>query len=64
MRAKAPCLNCSDREVGCHSTCERYKQFKNEHSAETQVRNDFLKGHNEHVSFMREQKTRRERNHR
>lgn len=24
---KAPCLNCKDRVLGCHSTCERYKEF-------------------------------------
>ena len=21
---KAPCLNCEDRQVGCHSNCEAY----------------------------------------
>ena len=24
---KAPCRDCKDREIGCHSTCERYKEF-------------------------------------
>lgn len=23
-----PCYNCTDRVPGCHSTCERYKDFK------------------------------------
>ncbi len=23
-----PCKNCTDRKVGCHGDCERYKQFK------------------------------------
>ena len=25
---KAPCKNCTDRVVGCHSTCEKYKDWK------------------------------------
>lgn len=24
----APCYKCEDRTFGCHSTCERYKIFK------------------------------------
>lgn len=26
--ANAPCLDCKDRFIGCHSKCEKYKQFK------------------------------------
>jgi hypothetical protein len=25
---KAPCMNCPDREIGCHGHCERYKEFR------------------------------------
>jgi hypothetical protein len=24
----APCKNCARREVGCHSTCEDYKEYR------------------------------------
>ena len=24
----APCMNCPDRVVGCHSKCEKYAEFK------------------------------------
>lgn len=24
---KAPCKNCKNRVLGCHSTCEKYKEF-------------------------------------
>lgn len=24
---KAPCKNCPDRHLGCHSDCEKYKEF-------------------------------------
>lgn len=25
-----PCLNCKDRSVGCHSTCDKYINFRKE----------------------------------
>lgn len=28
-----PCYNCSDREVGCHSRCEKYQTAHAEHEA-------------------------------
>ena len=27
---KAPCKDCPDRQVNCHSTCEKYIEFKKE----------------------------------
>ena len=27
---KQPCRNCTDRVVGCHSTCKKYKDWKKE----------------------------------
>lgn len=24
---KVPCKDCKDRELGCHSQCERYKEY-------------------------------------
>ena len=23
-----PCMTCTDRKVGCHSKCEKYKEFQ------------------------------------
>lgn len=31
MGAFKSCLNCTDRTLGCHSTCERYLSEKAEH---------------------------------
>ena len=28
MKNNAPCMNCDKRTMGCHSTCEAYKNFK------------------------------------
>lgn len=25
---KAPCLNCKDRTIYCHSSCNKYKKFR------------------------------------
>jgi hypothetical protein len=31
----SPCKNCTDREVGCHSKCERYAEYKRAIEAES-----------------------------
>lgn len=28
MCMKTPCMNCTRREMSCHSTCEDYKEFR------------------------------------
>jgi len=28
--ASSPCYECPDRVLGCHGTCEKYKDFKDE----------------------------------
>ena len=30
---KAPCYECKDRTVGCHSNCERYKEYADTNEA-------------------------------
>lgn len=36
-----PCKNCQEREVGCHSKCERYLQKREEQDAiNAYIRND------------------------
>lgn len=25
---KCACKNCNDRKLGCHATCEKYKEYK------------------------------------
>jgi hypothetical protein len=29
-RPASPCYQCPDREVGCHSVCEKYKTYEKE----------------------------------
>jgi len=35
---KSPCLNCPDRHPGCHSTCDKYQQFKQKKEEERKNR--------------------------
>lgn len=28
MMIQAPCKDCEERQVGCHSTCEKYAEYK------------------------------------
>ena len=30
---KNPCLNCEERKLKCHATCEKYKEFTDEGDA-------------------------------
>ena len=30
MSLSAPCKDCCERGIGCHSTCDKYKQFEDE----------------------------------
>lgn len=42
MSVIVPCKNCLTRELGCHSTCERYHQYKNLKAQENQSREQYL----------------------
>ena len=63
-KAKSPCLNCIDREIGCHSRCDRYKQFRNEIDDEKQVVRDCKAQHNAHMAFLKQQRERHRKQHR
>ncbi|WP_130806496.1 hypothetical protein [Senegalia massiliensis] len=34
------CYNCTKREIGCHSTCEEYKEWKAKKKASTSYKRD------------------------
>lgn len=35
VKSLAPCMDCSDRHIGCHGICDRYKAYKNNIGAKT-----------------------------
>lgn len=40
---RSPCLECKDREPGCHGSCERYIEWKKTAEAYGQARRDHHK---------------------
>ena len=28
LNIKSPCYNCEARDIGCHSRCDRYREYK------------------------------------
>ncbi len=43
--AKAPCKDCPDRVVGCHSTCTKYQEFRKQQDAENEAQRQDLYKH-------------------
>lgn len=64
MKDKSPCMNCTQREIGCHGRCELYIAF----SEEQKKRNEDIRKkksvHNAITEMHKEQKARYYRNHR
>lgn len=40
--AKAPCKDCPDRVVGCHSICTKYTEYRKQQDAENEARRKSL----------------------
>ena len=38
MRVVAPCQNCTDRYVGCHSQCSRFLEYQELHKEDKKLR--------------------------
>ena len=47
--ASAPCLNCHERRVGCHSTCAKYTALCEENKA----KKEYLKDGKDVCSFLK-----------
>lgn len=65
---QSPCLNCKDRFVGCHSTCEKYIAFTKENNkkkeeirAEKTVKNMLYHYNKDKVSGIQSSKFRKEK---
>lgn len=39
---KNPCLNCEERVLRCHATCEKYKEFTDEGDAIKKSRLEYI----------------------
>lgn len=47
MTTDSPCRNCTERSYNCHSSCERYRQYKDK-LEETRAK---INAHNAEVAF-------------
>ena len=50
----SPCKDCTDRTIGCHSSCETYKGFKEKSEAQRQERyerNDKEQAFSDHMQL-------------
>ena len=60
---KAPCKDCADRDLGCHSTCKPYKEYKKEHERGTEAMKRERDAVNNYVSFQIERREHARRSH-
>lgn len=47
----SPCKDCVDREIGCHSTCEKYINFQREREAYNKKVREARKKESDILSF-------------
>ena len=45
----SPCLDCTDRVLGCHSSCERYREFGQELERVAKQREKYIKLYHKHI---------------
>ena len=52
MAKVGPCKGCKDREIGCHSGCEKYKTWLDDFHAENEAK--FKRRHPIYVQYFKE----------
>ena len=60
---QSPCYGCEGRTVGCHSTCDKYKDFRNETAKDFQKRKETYQAEVAAETFCIEQKMKSLRRH-
>ena len=63
-RIKSPCFNCVDRQLGCHSACDRYNSYLVDKNEFKEKIINAKKVNNEHNAFIKQQHERYRKNHR
>jgi hypothetical protein len=51
MMTNYPCKGCTDRVVGCHSTCQKYQDAKAEYESEKAAILKSKKAENDYADF-------------
>lgn len=52
------CKDCTDRQIGCHSTCEKYIQSKEEHEEKRAFLREQKQKQTSYISYVAEVKQR------
>ena len=60
---KAPCKDCADRDLGCHSTCGPYKEYKEMYQRGVEAMKRERDAVNNYVSFQIERREHARRTH-
>ena len=60
---KAPCKNCAERDLGCHSTCGPYIQYKEIYQRGVEAMKRERDAVNNYVSFQIERREHARRTH-
>ena len=60
---KAPCKDCADRDLGCHSTCEPYKDYKKRYERGIEAIKRERAATNNYISFQIERQEHARRAH-
>ena len=60
----APCINCCDREVGCHSKCEKYKKFRSDLDEKNRINKERKDKQSATMEYIIESKRRMAKSHR
>lgn len=64
MRVQPPCSQCTERELGCHSTCMSYKKYTEEKDNYKSQILEIKKKNNLHRDFVISQLEKNRRAHR
>ena len=59
---QAPCLDCPDRKVGCHSECPKYAEFKREVDESRAMVNKALMAEGKIARYVKENVARTKKN--
>lgn len=60
----APCINCCDREVGCHSKCDKYKKFRSDLDEKNRINKEIKDKQSTTMEYIVESKRRMTKSHR
>lgn len=59
VNTKPACKDCTERHVGCHSECAKYKEFKEQLQADKEAYFEATREENMYLAYMKKQANKR-----